>query len=35
MRKKLGLIIFILLAVLMIQASEKEDVWKPIKNLVW
>jgi len=34
MRKKLCLIFIILLAMIVAQASEKEDVWKPMKNLV-
>ena len=34
MKNKLCLIFIILLAVLMSQANEKEDVWKPMKNLV-
>ena len=34
MRKKLCLIFIILLAVIMTQASEKEDAWKPMKSLV-
>lgn len=35
MRIKLSLIFIILLAMLVVQASEKEDVWKPIKKIVF
>ena len=35
MRKKLCLIFIILLASIVVQASEKEDVWKPMKKIVF